>query len=165
MNNKNQISLEQEIKSNSEDKNQEEEMEEELEEELESKVEKPKKKKKNKKLPKDGLLSLKRKRPFNEEFEEDQNLFKPEVRFDEKSQTKEKVWEFKNAYLPRDKINIQKSIIKHIECTLGATTFDVNSYYLFQGTELSVRDMLLEQWNDTQLFIKKNNPKKFIICQ
>ena len=114
MNNKNRISLEQEIKSNSEDKNQEEEMKEELEEELESKVEKPKKKKKNKKLPKDGLLSLKRKRLFNEEFEEDQNLFKPEVRFDEKSQTKEKVWEFKNAYLPRDKINIQKSIILSI---------------------------------------------------
>ena len=37
--------------------------------------------------------------------------------------------------------------------------FDSN-HYLFQGTVLSVVDLLLDQWNDTQLFIRINNPKK-----
>ena len=53
-----------------------------------------------------------------------------------------------DIYLPKDKINIQKSIVKHIEYILATTRFDVNSHYLFQGIALSVRDRLLEQWND-----------------
>ena len=70
------------------------------------------------------------------------------------------MWELMDTYLPRDKINIQKSIVKHIEYTLATTRFNVDAHYLFQGTALSVRDRLLEQWNDTQLYIKINNPKK-----
>ena len=65
-----------------------------------------------------------------------------------------------DTYLKRDKLSIQKSIVQHIEYTLSKTRFDINSQYLFQGTALSVRDRLLEQWNDTQIFIKINNPKK-----
>ena len=69
-----------------------------------------------------------------------------------------------NLLLPplslKDKSYIQKSIVKHIEYTLATTRFNVDAHYLFQGTALSVRDRLLEQWNDTQLYIKINNPKK-----
>ena len=119
-----------------------------------------KEKKQKKAPPKDGLVSLKRRKSLYEGFDEKQELFRPEFRFDEKDQTKEKMWELMDTYLPRDKINIQKSIVKHIEYTLATTRFDVNSHYLFQGTALSVRDRLLEQWNDTQLFIRINNPKK-----
>ena len=127
----------------------------EVEEETQVKEKKPKKA-----PPKDGLVSLKRRKSLYEGFDEKQELFRPEFRFDEKDQTKEKMWELMDTYLPRDKINIQKSIVKHIEYTLATTRFDVNSHYLFQGTALSVRDRLLEQWNDTQLFIRINNPKK-----
>ena len=73
------------------------------------------------------------------------------------------MWDLMDTYLPRDIINIQKSIVKHIEYTLATTRFDLNSHYLFQGTALSVRDRLLEQWNDTHLFIRINNQKKYII--
>ena len=118
------------------------------------------KEKKPKKPPKDGLVSLKRRKSLYEGFDEKQELFRPEFRFDENDQTKEKMWELMDTYLPRDIINIQKSIVKHIEYTLATTRFDVNAHYLFQGTALSVRDRLLEQWNDTQLFIRINNPKK-----
>ena len=135
--------------------NEQEENEEEVVE-----VDDNKKQKKSKKPPKDGLVSLKRKKSLYEGFDEKQDLFRPEFRFDENDQTKEKMWELMDTYLPRDKINIQKSIVKHIEYTLATTRFDVNAHYLFQGTALSVRDRLLEQWNDTQLFIRINNPKK-----
>ena len=130
------------------------------EEEDEVDVEVQEKKKEKKQPPKDGLISIKRRKSLYEGFDEKQELFRPEFRFNEKDQTKEKMWELMDTYLPRDIINIQKSIVKHIEYTLATTRFNVDAHYLFQGTALSVRDRLLEQWNDTQLYIKINNPKK-----
>ena len=115
------------------------------------------KKQKGSKKPKS---SLKRRKSLYEGFDENQRLFRPEYRFENDSPAKEKMWALMDTYLPRDKLNIQKSIVKHIEYTLSKTRFDVNSQYFFQGTALSVRDRLLEQWNDTQLFIKIKNPKK-----
>ena len=142
-------------------KSPEGEAEEVEEEEVEVEVEEEKKEKEKKKPPKNGLISIKRRKSLYEGFDEKQELFRPEFRFDEKKdQTKEKMWELMDTYLPRDKINIQKSIVKHIEYTLATTRFNVDAHYLFQGTALSVRDRLLEQWNDTQLYIKINNPKK-----
>ena len=143
---------------------QEGEAEEVEEEEVEVEVE-DKKKEEKKKPPKDGLISIKRRKSLYEGFDEKQELFRPEFRFDEKDETKERMWALMDTYLPRDKINIQKSIVKHIEYTLATTRFNVDAHYLFQGTALSVRDRLLEQWNDTQLYIKINNPKKYIIFQ
>ena len=116
--------------------------------------------KKEKKLKANNGGSLKRRKSLYEGFDENQRLYRPEYRFVNDSPAKEKMWALMDTYLPRDKLNIQKSIVKHIEYTLSKTRFDVNSQYFFQGTALSVRDRLLEQWNDTQLFIKIKNPKK-----
>ena len=173
--NQKQITLSEKIQaSHEEEKEEEEEVEEvevqggkepqkshegeaeeiEEEEEVEVEVEEEKKPKEKTKPPKDGLISIKRRKSLYEGFDEKQELFRPEFRFDETDQTKEKMWELMDTYLPRDKINIQKSIVKHIEYTLATTRFNVDAHYLFQGTALSVRDRLLEQWNDTQLYIK-----------
>ena len=133
---------------------EEEEAQDENEEEAQEEAPKENKK------PKKDKTSLKRRKSLYEGFDEKQELFRPEYRMDDNDPVKEKMWELMDTYLPRDKINIQKSIVKHIEYTLSTTRFDVNTHYLFQGTALSVRDRLLEQWNDTQLFIKINNPKK-----
>jgi starch phosphorylase len=70
------------------------------------------------------------------------------------------MWDLMATYLLRDKLSVQQSIVKHIEYTLSKTRFDISPQYLFQGTALSVRDRLLEQWNDTQELIKMKNPKK-----
>jgi starch phosphorylase len=179
--NQKQITLSEKIQaSHEEEKEEEEEVEEaevqggkepqkpqegeaeeiEEEEEVEVEVEEEQKSKEKTKPPKDGLISIKRRKSLYEGFDEKQELFRPEFRFNEKDQTKEKMWELMDTYLPRDIINIQKSIVKHIEYTLATTRFNVDAHYLFQGTALSVRDRLLEQWNDTQLYIKINNPKK-----
>jgi len=177
--NSKQITLEQKIQSAHEEEEKEEEeeeveveqdkeqkkgeegeAEEVEEEEVEVEVEEKNKEKKKKKPPKNGLISIKRRKSLYEGFDEKQELFRPEFRFDETDKSKEIMWGLMDTYLPRDKINIQKSIVKHIEYTLATTRFNVNAHYLFQGTALSVRDRLLEQWNDTQLYIKINNPKK-----
>ena len=176
--NSKQITLEQKIQSAHEEEEKEEEeeeveveqdkgqkrgeegeAEEVEEEEVEVEVEENKEKKK-KKPPKNGIISIKRRKSLYEGFDEKQELFRPEFRFDETDKSKEIMWGLMDTYLPRDKINIQKSIVKHIEYTLATTRFNVDAHYLFQGTALSVRDRLLEQWNDTQLYIKINNPKK-----
>ena len=175
--NSKQITLEQKIQSAHEEEEKEEEEEEvEVEQDKEQKkgeegeaeeveeeeveVEVEDKEKKKKKPPKNGLISIKRRKSLYEGFDEKQELFRPEFRFDETDKSKEIMWGLMDTYLPRDKINIQKSIVKHIEYTLATTRFNVDAHYLFQGTALSVRDRLLEQWNDTQLYIKINNPKK-----
>ena len=173
--NSKQITLEQKIQSAHEEEEKEEEEEEveveqdkeqkkgeegEAEEVEEEEVEVEVEEKKKKKPPKNGLISIKRRKSLYEGFDEKQELFRPEFRFDETDKSKEIMWGLMGTYLPRDKINIQKSIVKHIEYTLATTRFNVDAHYLFQGTALSVRDRLLEQWNDTQLYIKINNPKK-----
>ena len=135
---------------------EDQEKEEEVQLTNEQEVSKEKKQKGSKK-PK---TSLKRRKSLYEGFDETQELFRPEYRFANDDPVKEKMWELMDTYLPRDKLNIQKSIVKHIEYTLSRTRFEINPQYFFQGTALSVRDRLLEQWNDTQLFIKINNPKK-----
>ena len=159
------------IDDNNEDNNEEEEIEEEGEpEEVEIEAEaeevedeevplESNKKEKKLKANKAGG-SLKRRKSLYEGFDENQKFFRPEYRFSNDDPTKQKMWALMDTYLPRDKLNVQKSIVKHIEYTLSKTRFDINSQYFFQGTALSVRDRLLEQWNDTQLFIKINNPKK-----
>jgi hypothetical protein len=119
-----------------------------------------KKENKEKKLKGNKGASLKRRKSLYEGFDETQELFRPEYRFSNNDPVKEKMWELMDAYLPRDKLSIQKSIVNHIEYTLARTRFQVDENYIFQGTALSVRDRLLEQWNDTQMYIRINNPKK-----
>ena len=101
----------------------------------------------------------KRRYSLFENFEKKQKYFKTDYKlsfFDEK---KEKIWALMDKYLPKDRNFIQESILKHIEFTLGKSRFEINNEYLYQGTSLSIRDRLLERWNDTQLFFSINNPK------
>mgnify|MGYP002624558788 CR=1 FL=1 len=133
------------------------EVEEESEEEVELEEPKEKKLKAGNETKK---ASVKRRKSLYDGFEKNQDLFRPEYRFNNNDPMKEKMWALMDTYLKRDILSVQKSIVQHIEYTLSKTRFDINSQYLFQGTALSVRDRLLEQWNDTQIFIKINNPKK-----
>ena len=126
-------------------------------EEKEEVKEKEKPKKKTKKY---SRPALKRRKSLYEGFDEKQELFRPEYKFEGKDPVKEKMWELMDAYLPRDTLSIQRSIVNHIEYTLARTRFQIDDDYMFQGTALSVRDRLLEQWNDTQMYIRINNPKK-----
>ena len=88
---------------------------------------------------------VKRRQSLYEGFDEKQEFFRPEYHFDSKDPVKEKMWELMDAYLSREKLSIQKSIVNHIEDTLARTRFQIDDSYIFQGTALSVRDRLLEQ--------------------
>ena len=156
---------------------EEEEDDEEEEEEKEKTIKKSKMKETQKSMKKEEKSSSKKnneiipslmkydedtKRRYSlyESYTKKQKIFKPEYKmilFDEK---KEKIWSIMDKYLPTTQSYLQESILKHVEYTLGKSRFEINNESLYYGTSLTVRDRLLERWNDTELFVTINNPKK-----
>ena len=102
----------------------------------------------------------KRRYSLYENYAKKEKYFKTEYKLSLFDPKKDKIWTLMDKYLPKDKNFIQESILKHVEYTLGKSRFQINNEYLYQGTSLSIRDRLLERWNDTELFISINNPKK-----
>jgi starch phosphorylase len=106
-------------------------------------------------------LALKRKPSLYKDVDFSDTLYRPEFQINEKFKDRnEKLWELMSYYIPRDINSIQKSIVNHIEYTLARTRFDLDKSIIYQGTSLSVRDRLLEAWNDTQINIKIKDPKR-----
>ena len=104
---------------------------------------------------------MRRKSSLFREMDMKEPLFRPEYQLKKSMVAKsEMLWGLMNEYFPRDKQSIQKSVINHIEYTLARTRFDLDKHVLYQGTALSVRDRLLEAWNDTQAHVKVNDPKR-----
>lgn len=72
----------------------------------------------------------------------------------------DKLWSLMDTYLPRDPLTIQKTIMSHVEYTLARTRFNLDDQILYKGTSLSIRDRLLENWNDSQMNLKVTNNKR-----
>ena len=53
------------------------------------------------------------------------------------------------SYIGGDEHAIQRSIVNHVEYTLGLTRFNFDNFGAYQATAYSVRDRLIEAWNDT----------------
>jgi starch phosphorylase len=54
-----------------------------------------------------------------------------------------------SSYIGHDKRSIQRSIVNHVEYTLGCTRFNFDNFNAYQASAYSVRDRLIEAWNDT----------------
>lgn len=84
-----------------------------------------------------------------ESTEQVSTLYRPE--FGEPRQ-KEKMWELMSSYMGSDQRSIQRSIVNHVEYTLARTRFDFDNKGAYQAAAYSVRDRLIEAWNDTQQY-------------
>ncbi len=62
-------------------------------------------------------------------------------------------------YMATDKDTIQKSIVNHVEYTLAKTRFDFTSFHCYQAVSHSVRDRLIESFNDTVNHFVHNDVK------
>ena len=71
-----------------------------------------------------------------------------------------KMWELMKSYLPGDSISIQQSICNYVEFTLARTRFNFDDFAAYQATAHSVRDRLIEHWNDTQQYWQDEDPKR-----
>jgi len=65
-----------------------------------------------------------------------------------------------STYIPRDIQTIQANIVNHVEYTLARTRFDFDTNLCYKATALTVKDRLLEAWNDTQQEIHSHNMKR-----
>ena len=50
-----------------------------------------------------------------------------------------------------DVVSLQHSIINHVEYTLARSRYRFDDFEAYQATALSIRDRLIESWNDTQV--------------
>lgn len=84
------------------------------------------------------------------ENDKEQVMYRPE--FGDKNPKNEKIWELMSSYIGADKKSIQRSIVNHVEYTLARTRFNFDNFGAYQAASFSVRDRLIEAWNDTQQF-------------
>lgn len=60
------------------------------------------------------------------------------------------LWELASTYLQNEPPAIMRSIVDHVEYSLARTPWSFNTHSGYYATALSVRDRLLEYFNDTQ---------------
>ena len=65
-----------------------------------------------------------------------------------------------DTYTNNSVLDIQQSIIRHVEYTLARSRYKFDDLEAYMATSYSVRDRLIESWNDTQTFLKEADPKR-----
>jgi hypothetical protein len=61
------------------------------------------------------------------------------------------LYEIMGDHMKNDVPSLQESIINHVEYTLARSRYRFDDFEAYQATSLSVRDRLIESWNDTQV--------------
>ena len=59
-----------------------------------------------------------------------------------------------DTYTQSDVLSIEQSIVGHVEYTLARSRYKFDDQEAYQATSLSLRDRLIESWNDTQQYFK-----------
>ena len=65
-----------------------------------------------------------------------------------------------DSYLKNDVLSIQESIVHHVEFTLARSRYKFDSREAYFAAAHSLRDRLIERWNDTQAWIRHKDPKR-----
>lgn len=72
----------------------------------------------------------------------------------------ERLYNIMDTYRKNDVLSIQESIVNHVEYTLARSRYNFDDFEAYQATALSLRDRLIEAWNDTQTYFKEQDPKR-----
>lgn len=65
-----------------------------------------------------------------------------------------------DTYLKNDVLSIQESIVSHVEYTLARSRYNFDDLEAYLAAAHSLRDRLIEVWNDTQTYFREANPKR-----
>ncbi|CAI6006455.1 unnamed protein product [Closterium sp. NIES-64] len=65
-----------------------------------------------------------------------------------------------DTYIKNDVLSIQRSIVDHVEYTMARSRYKFDDFEAYQATAYSVRDRLIESWNDTQQYFKDQDSKR-----
>ena len=77
-----------------------------------------------------------------------------------KPRQKDLLYSLMDNYIKNDVLSVQNSIVNHVEYTLGRSRYRFDDFEAYQATSLSVRDRLIESWNDTQQYFREQDPKR-----
>ncbi|KAI8467019.1 MAG: carbohydrate phosphorylase-domain-containing protein [Monoraphidium minutum] len=73
---------------------------------------------------------------------------------------REVLYAIMDKYKENDVLTIQQDIASHVEYTLARTRQDFANNECYQAVSYSLRDRLIELWNDTQTYFKEQDPKR-----
>lgn len=79
---------------------------------------------------------------------------------DPETQRRRRLLWLMDQYLKNDVPSIQKSIVDHVEYTIARSRFKFDDFEAYKATANSVRDRLLESWNDNQQYYRDNDSKR-----
>lgn len=83
-----------------------------------------------------------------------------EVEDEEQNRRSELLYSLMDTYIKNDIPSIQSSIVNHVEYTIARSRYRFDDFEAYQATALSVRDRLIESWNDTQKHFREKDPKR-----
>lgn len=63
-------------------------------------------------------------------------------------------WWFADTYIKNDILSIEESIVNHVEYTMARSRYKFDDQEAYMATAYSLRDRLIESWNDTQAYFK-----------
>lgn len=64
------------------------------------------------------------------------------------------------TYLENSPSRLLEQLLNHLECALGRNAYKISAFNAYQAASLSLRDRMLEFWNDTQSFYTDNQAKR-----
>lgn len=88
------------------------------------------------------------------------DLFRPEYGAESSANKNEKLWRLMSQYTPINTTTIQTSIVRHVEYTLAKNRFNFGNKHCYQAVSHSVRDRLIESFNDTQQYMHHVDAKR-----
>ena len=65
-----------------------------------------------------------------------------------------------DRYLRNDVMSVQESIVNHVEYTMARNRYHFDDFEAYNAAAFSVRDRLIESWNDTQQHFRDKSPKR-----
>ncbi|KAK9801928.1 hypothetical protein WJX73_005816 [Symbiochloris irregularis] len=76
------------------------------------------------------------------------------------SKNKALLYSLLDTYIQNDVLSIEESIVSHVEYTLARNRYNFDDLEAYQATAYSLRDRLIQAWNDTQQYFKDFDPKR-----
>lgn len=70
-------------------------------------------------------------------------------RYTRSEDKKELLYNLMDTYIKNDVLSIQEDIVNHVEYTIGRSRYRFDDFEAYMATSYSVRDRLIEAWNDT----------------
>ena len=61
---------------------------------------------------------------------------------------------YADTFKKSDVLSIQQSIVNHVEYTIARSRYKFDDLEAYQAAAFSLRDRLIESWNDTQQYFK-----------